>query len=359
MKFKKPLQPVQQKGRRIPIALQDKVATEIQRLTSEGRIRKLKNCNEDQFISPILITVKKDGSLKIALDSKKLNEWVIKNKYQMPSKDELVDQIAQIITSKKHGRVWFTTVDSAYAYGQLRLALETARQCNASVVGGAATGTYQFQTGLYGLADMPVEFQQAMDRTVGTQPGVFAFLDDVLIVSKGAREEHQTLVMKTLKQMDQQDMSIKLEEGTFESDEIEWLGYKITQEGICPLKGKIESIRDQQSPKNLKQLRSLMGAAHQLNRYIKGLAQFCDPFRTILSKEKNYERTEEHEKAFKTLKSEVKKITQVAHFDSLANSSITCDASREGLGAVFEQFLGGERKPIAFASRFLNASEQR
>ncbi len=81
-----------------------------------------------------------------------------------------------------------------------------------------------------------------------------------------------------------------------------------------------------------------MGAAHQLNRYIKGLAQICHPFRTILSIEKKYEWTEEHEKPFKILKSEIEKITKNAHFDNLANSGITCDASRDGLGAVFEQF---------------------
>ncbi len=205
-KFKKPLQATQQKGRRIPIALQEKVADEITRLMKEGHIKKLKSCNEDQFISPIVITVKKDGSLKLALDSKKLNEWVIKNKNQMPNIDELIDQIAQIITSNKPGRVWFTTVDLAYAYGQLALVLETARQCNFSIVGGTATGTYQLQTGFYGLADMPAEFQQAMDRTLGNHPGVFAFIDDVLMMY----EEHENLVQKTLKRIDQNGMALKL-----------------------------------------------------------------------------------------------------------------------------------------------------
>ena len=129
--------------------------------------------------------MKTDGSIKIALDSKKLNKWVVKNKYQMPNIDELVDQIAQIITSNKSGKVWFTTVDLAYAYGQLLLAWETAKHYYLSIIGGKATGTYQFQTGFYGLADMPAEFQQALDRTLGNQKGVFAFNDDVLKVSKG------------------------------------------------------------------------------------------------------------------------------------------------------------------------------
>ncbi len=92
---------------------------------------------------------------------------------------------------------------------------ETARRCNFSVVGGEATGTYEFQTGFYGLADMPAVFQQAMNRTLGNQQGVFAFIDDVLIVSKGSREEHQNLVRETLKRMDHGGMGLKLEKRTF------------------------------------------------------------------------------------------------------------------------------------------------
>ncbi len=49
---------------------------------------------------------------------------------------------------------------------------------------------------------------------------------------------------------------------------------------------------------------------------------------------------------------EVEKITQNSHFNNQANTRVTCDASREGLGAVIEQFLGGEWRPIVFASRF-------
>ncbi len=84
-----------------------------------------------------------------------------------------------------------------------------------------------------------------------------------------------------------------------------------------------------------------MGAAHQLNRFISGLAKICHPFRDILSKENKYIWTENHEKAFEQIKSEVQGITSNAHFDITVPDRVTCDASREGLGAVLEQFLGG------------------
>ena len=47
--------------------------------------------------------MKKDGSIKLALESRELNKQVHKNKYQMPNIDELVDGISQIIAERKGG----------------------------------------------------------------------------------------------------------------------------------------------------------------------------------------------------------------------------------------------------------------
>ena len=67
--FHEPLKPIQLKGGRVPLLLLDSVKTELNRLKDEGHIKKLENCGEDRFISPIVITRKKDKSIKLALDS--------------------------------------------------------------------------------------------------------------------------------------------------------------------------------------------------------------------------------------------------------------------------------------------------
>ena len=82
------LKPIQQKGRRVPISLQEKVDKEIHRLINEGHIIKLQECSDKYFFSPIVVTVKRDGSIKLALKSRELNKQVHKNKYQMPNFDE-------------------------------------------------------------------------------------------------------------------------------------------------------------------------------------------------------------------------------------------------------------------------------
>ena len=62
--FFETLTPIQQKGRRVPITMQDKVDKEISKLLQQGHIEKLEECSIKYFVSPIVITVKKDGSVK-------------------------------------------------------------------------------------------------------------------------------------------------------------------------------------------------------------------------------------------------------------------------------------------------------
>ena len=68
--FHSPFKPIQTNGRRVPLHLLNNVKPELKRMEKEGHIIKLNKCDEDCFISPIVITRKKDGSIKLALDSK-------------------------------------------------------------------------------------------------------------------------------------------------------------------------------------------------------------------------------------------------------------------------------------------------
>ena len=78
-----------QKVKTVPIHLQSKEKIELEKLLNEGNIEKLSNCSDQFFISPIVITVKKDHFIKTALDSKILNQAMHKNKYQLPNIDSL------------------------------------------------------------------------------------------------------------------------------------------------------------------------------------------------------------------------------------------------------------------------------
>ena len=300
--FHEPLKPIQLKGRRVPLHLLDAVKTELNRLKAEGHIKKLKNCDEDRFISPIVITCKKDKSIKLALDSKFINKQIYKNKYQMPNIHELVDNVAAQITNDSVGEVWFTNLDLKNAYSQLALDKFTSNQCNSSIVGGDITGTYQFLTGFYGLGDMPNEFQRVIDSTLGSIPFTNCYLDDILISSKGTFLDHKNIVLKILSTLDEYNFAVKWSKCKFFQKEIEWLGFKISKSGITPLFDKSKAIKDLPIPKNLKELRSFFGSINQYIKFVPNLASLGSPLRPLLNKKSIFQWNDDHTKAFERIK---------------------------------------------------------
>ena len=152
----------------------NKIEKKIEKLLTEGPIKKLDKCTTDCFIAPIVLTVKKkDDSIKLALDAKPINRQMFENKYQMPNVDEIIDGVSQIVTENKESTLYFTVLDLQYAYSQLKLAADTAKQCDFNIVGGKATGTYRFLTKFYGLADTisridTISRSRKMDHTLGS-----------------------------------------------------------------------------------------------------------------------------------------------------------------------------------------------
>ena len=79
---------MKQKARPIPLQLQENVGRELEKLKKTGHLEKVKQADEDSFVSPVVTTVKNDKSFKIALDSRKLNDSCIKVQPHMPKSQE-------------------------------------------------------------------------------------------------------------------------------------------------------------------------------------------------------------------------------------------------------------------------------
>ena len=132
--FNKEFIPVQQKGRRVSVHQQERVEKEPNKIINQKHILKLYKCSDRQLISPIVITAKKDQTTKLALDSKEMNNFFQRNKYQMLNIDLLLDNIAQVIKSNNdelsnnNEQTLFSTLDLRYAYSQIPLDKSTREQ---------------------------------------------------------------------------------------------------------------------------------------------------------------------------------------------------------------------------------------
>ena len=246
-------------------------------------------------MSTAVITVKKDKWVKIALDSRKLNEFTTKRKTQMPNMEELISRISRKIFEGKEGEILATKLDFDHAYGQIKLDENTKNLCIFTVTGGDFTGYYRFLKGFYGLADIPTIFQERIDTTLKHKHP--AWLDDITIVTKGSIDEHETEVRET-KKLEQAGYRLNPKKCEFYKKEIEWVGHKIDQQGIRPLEDKLKAITKINIPKNEKELKSFLGAIQYLSKYIENVSANTDVLRKLLKKQNEWIWTDEHTSAF-------------------------------------------------------------
>ena len=117
--------PVKQKARPIPLHFQEDVGRELEKLIKSGHLEKINDVDEGCFVSTVVITVKSDKSVKIALDSRNLNDSCIKLRPHMANMEELLNQVSVEITRDRTVKLFISKIDLDYAYGQMRFSEET------------------------------------------------------------------------------------------------------------------------------------------------------------------------------------------------------------------------------------------
>ena len=95
---------------------------------------------------------------------------------------------------------------------------------------------------------MPAEFQKAVDLTLANCSNTYAYLDDILIVTKGNVETQRQKLQTVLTKFDGQNLAISLDKCKFACKQVEWLGFNINSEGTKRLIKKNEAIKKLSPP---------------------------------------------------------------------------------------------------------------
>ena len=283
----------------------------------------------------------------------------------MQSIDHLIDAVANYVSerSTEQGTFYFSKIDLKYAYSQIPLDPQLQKHCNFKILGEKATSTYRFLNGFYGLTDMPATFQKTIDVTLRNFHNKFAFLDDILVITKGNITYHEKELDKVLYLLDKENLAIKLQKCEIAKKQIIWLGYEITPTGITPTKKKSESINKLETPKTLNQLRSFMGYIHHLIKFTPKLAELSEPLRPLLSKsntkaQNKLDWKEEHTKACENIKKQIINITENKHFDITKDTRVKSDASKKRARGLLGTKTRSHMETSCICFRFLNKLEE-
>ena len=102
--------------------------------------------------APMLFVKKKDGTLRLCVDYRKLNKMIVKNKFPLPRIDDLFDQL-------KSASV-FSKIDLRFGYHQLRIKDVDVHKTEFRM----RYGHYEFLVMPFGLTNAPMAFTDLMNR---------------------------------------------------------------------------------------------------------------------------------------------------------------------------------------------------
>ena len=202
----------------------------------------------------------------------------------------------------------------------------------------------------------PDIFQSKINELLGDIEGICAYLDDLLLLSKGSWEDHLERLEEVLKRLKSKGLKVNPLKSFFEIDRIEYLGYIISKEGIQPQPKKVQAILDVERPTTTTQLRRLIGMVNYYCDMWKGRSHVLGPMTKMSGGKKNkkIKWSPEMEQSFQDLKRLVAQETVLAYPDWNKPFEVHSDASDYQLGAVLSQ--GG--KPLSFFSRKLTAPQK-
>jgi hypothetical protein len=184
---------------------------------------------------------------------------------------------------------------------------------------------------------------------------VVVYIDDILIYS-GSLEEHAEHLRKVFQRLRENMLYAKLEKCEFEVMEVDFLGHRITQEGLKMDNHKVKAILDWELPKSILALRSFLGLASYYCKFIKNFAKIVAPLTNLLKKSvETYEWDGACDEAFETLKGILVKapVLKLPDFDK--DFEIHSDAFDFAIRKVLMQ----EGRLVAFESKKLSETKRK
>jgi transposase InsO family protein len=338
------VQPIQMPLRRLPIALHDRVEAELRKLVDDEIIAPV--TKPTPWVSALLVTTRRDNSLRVCIDPLYLNRALQRSTYYMPTIDDVLPKLC-------NAKV-FSTMDAKSAFHQLKLDESSSYLTTFESV----FGRYRWLRCPYGISPAPEIFQQRFHSAISGLNGIHCIADDILIAGSGdtieaAEMDHDKNLRALLDRCREKNIKLNREKIQLHRESISYMGHVLTSSGMRPDPQKIEAIIQMPIPNDKKALQRALGMMQFLGRYCPNYSTVTAPLREMLHHSNEFHWTERHTQAFDKLKEILVSNNVLAYYSPSKELLCQCDSSQSGLGAALMQ----DGKVIEYASRALSQAE--
>ena len=270
-----------------------------------------------------MLVPKKDGSLRLCIDYRRLNKVTTQDPYPMPRIDDLLDGLGSA-----H---FISTLDLSKGYWQVPVAADS-RQKTAFVT---PLGKYQFKVMPFGLVGAPAVFQRMMNTLLAdiiSYAG--AYIDDLVIFST-SWDDHLNHLRTVFQKLRAAKLTAKPQKCQFGMFQCSYLGHLVGQGRVKPEDAKISAIRSFLQPQTKKDVRSFLGLAGYYRRFIPEFATIASPLTDLTRKDapEKVSWQPAHQHAFDQLKCSLSSETVLASPNFDRPFFLQTDASNVGVGA--------------------------
>ena len=345
-------QPTHAKARRLFGIKLQAAKDEIEGMLKLGIIRRSKS----EWASPLHIVPKGNDSFRPCGDFRKLNYATVPDRYPVPH--------IQDCTRDLQGAKYFSKIDLVRAFHQIPLSKEAIPKT--AII--TPFGLFEFLRMPFGLCNAAQAFQRLMDVVCRQLPGVFVYIDDILVASKN-KDEHEAHLRKLFARLTQYGLVVNPMKSILGSKEVNFLGFKVDANGVSPTEEKVKAILDFPQPVKYGQLSEFLGIVNFYHRFIPKCSEIAKPLYELLklhNSKKNSSKSiqqqcwkKEHDNAFQDLKRAIADTSTLSYPSHKTKTRLVTDASDVAIGAVMEQWHEECWRPIAFYSKALKGPEMK
>lgn len=338
--------PVASKARRMHPEREKAAQEEFQAMCEMGICRP----SSSSWASPLHCVPKKNGEWRFVGDYRRLNKVTVPDRYPVPHVHDLLNRFK--------GKTVFTTLDLTRAY--YNIPVECADVPKTAVI--TPFGLFEFLRMPFGLCNAGQTFQRFMNKLFGDLPFVVVFIDDICVASSN-EEEHRSNLKIVLERLRDNGLVVNIEKCTFFAAEVEFLGYLVNKDGIRPLPSRVEAVVNFATPTTVKDLRRFLALMNVYKRFIPHAVEPQEDLRKLIpDNRKNDTRKivwdEPTQRAFDKCKQRLAEAALLSYPDATKPLALMVDASNFAAGAVLQQLIDNEWKPLGFFSQKFSASQQ-
>lgn len=342
----KTAEPPQFKYQPTPFLLRDKTEAVLDKLCNQDIIEPA--LGETKWVSNI-VSIPRDETddVRICVKSQNINKAIKRSKHPTPTLDDLIN--------KANGCNYFSKLDMPWGYHQLGLAQKSRDMTTFAT----SKGYFRYKRLCFGLNSASEIFQREVENMLRGIPNQQNISDDILIFTKTKDEHYKTLEL-VFQRLRECNVTVSLKKCKFMKTSLRFYGHTFSDTGITAGEDKVEAIQKADAPSDVSELKSLLGMAQYVARFIPDFSTMVEPMRKLTREDEPWVWNDEQEAAFQKLKSVLSDIRTLNYFDKNLPTSIYVDASPVGLSGILTQANpDGTINVVSYGSRALSDVESR